>query len=61
MLEKKVFTEINAHTPIETMTMDSSPSVVPSHARGRSGWLRKMFKWKRSVSWTAYPSDVLVV
>lgn len=48
MLEKKVFTEINAHTPIETMTMDSNPSVVPSHARGRSSWLRKMFKWKRS-------------
>ena len=50
-----MFDDINAMTPIETMTMEINyPRVGGASSstghRSRGGWLRKMFKWKRSVS-----------
>ena len=49
-----MFDDINAMTPIETMTMEINFGVGGASSstghRSRGGWLRKMFKWKRSVS-----------
>ena len=51
MLEN-VFEEINERSPIESMTLESNSGMAspPSGARAHGGWLRKLFKRKKSVS-----------
>jgi G protein-coupled receptor kinase len=51
MLEN-VFEEINERSPIESMTLESNSGMAspPSGARAHGGWLRKLFKRKKSSS-----------
>ena len=52
MLEMKAFEEINTLHPIERMTMSTNYGAHSGaqHSQSGQGWLRKVFKWKRSVS-----------
>ena len=50
ILEKKAFDEINAQSPIDSMTMGSSAEAMATSPVAEGGWLRRVFKWKRSVS-----------